>query len=135
MDGKYTTTTLGKPTTLTSEEEVALIHYIDYMHGRHFPLNLAQVKAFAWQIALRSGRKNKFGAEGPTEKWWRCFKARHPNVSMHVADNLDRGRHRMSNRNVYLRYFENIKPCINETISAVHLKIKHLDKKKKFIYK
>lgn len=65
----------GKPKTLTDEEEIALVNYITYMDSQCFPLTIIQIRAFAWEIAVRSGRKIQFKDEtGPTEKWWRDLK-------------------------------------------------------------
>ena len=42
------------------KEEKALISYIEYMAKQRFPLNIKQIKGFAWAIALKSEKKNKF---------------------------------------------------------------------------
>ena len=62
---------------LTQKEEKALISYIEYMAKQRFPLNIKQIKGFAWAIALKSERKKQFSKTGSSEEWWRGFKCRH----------------------------------------------------------
>ena len=43
------------------KKERALISYTEYMGKQRFPLNIKQIKDFAWAIALKSEReKNNF---------------------------------------------------------------------------
>jgi len=80
----------GPATTLTAEEETALLEYIRYSASRGFPMTKQICKAYAWSIGRASGRN--FNTEkGPSEKWWRGFKKRNPRLSLRTADRLDRG--------------------------------------------
>ena len=38
------------------------------MASHRFPLNIKQIRAYAWAILLRSGRPEKFCKTGPSEK-------------------------------------------------------------------
>ena len=89
---------VGRPTYLTETEESSLIGYIKYMASHRFPLNIKQIRAYAWAILLRSGWPEKFCKTRPFEKWWRGFKKRHhEDITLQKPDNLDRGRAGMAN--------------------------------------
>ncbi|VDI43001.1 Hypothetical predicted protein [Mytilus galloprovincialis] len=45
---------MGASTVLTSEDEISLVNYIEYMAQRGFPLSVSQVIGFAWCIAQES---------------------------------------------------------------------------------
>ena len=105
---------VGHPTILTPEEESSLKNYIFYMASHAFPLNIKQIKGFAWALLIRSGREKQFKERGPTEKWWRGFKKRHPELSLRTPDSLDRGRSRMANENVVKSHFNTLKKTLQE---------------------
>ena len=46
---------VGHPTKLAPKEESSLKNYIFYMASHAFPLNIKQIKGFAWAILIRSG--------------------------------------------------------------------------------
>ena len=100
---------VGHPTKLTPEEESSLKNSIFYMASHAFPLNIKQIKGFAWPILIRSGREKQFKEGGPTEKWWRGFKKRHPDLSLRTLNSLDRGQSRMANENVVKSHFNTLK--------------------------
>ena len=61
-----------------------------YMAERGFPLTRTMVKAFAWAIAKRSGRGDRFHAEyGPVDHWWALFKKHHPQLALRQTDSLE----------------------------------------------
>ena len=84
------------------------------MASHAFPLNIKQIKGFAWALLIRSGREKQFKERGPTEKWWRDFKKRHPELSLRTPDSLDRGRSRMTNENVVKSHFNTLKKTLQE---------------------
>ena len=88
---------MGASTVLTSKDEISLVNYIEYMAQRGFPLSVSQVIGFAWCIAKEHPGARVFNESGPTEKWWRGFKKRQPEVSLKRPDPLDRGRAAMGN--------------------------------------
>lgn len=63
----------GPSTVLTKEEEDGLASYLAYMAQRGFPLTQTLSKAFAWPIAVQSGKDDCFGKEGPSEYLWGVF--------------------------------------------------------------
>lgn len=65
-------------------------------------------------IAQGANKRHVFGPNGPSEKWWRGFKGRHPDISLRRPDQLDRGRTRMANENVVREYFELLDTVIKE---------------------
>ena len=71
------------------EEEIILVHYIEYMSTRGFP-----IKAYAWAIGKKrqGGKGDPFGASGPSNNWCKGFKKRHPDLKKRIPDNLDRAR-------------------------------------------
>ncbi len=98
LRNKYAGTKVGRPTELTSEEESALIYYIQYMASIAAPLTVNQIKIFAWDIAKKHRGTGFNKDEGPGDTWWNCFKKRHhKDITIRVADTLDRGRSRMAN--------------------------------------
>ena len=55
-----------RDTVLTDKEEEALCSYLIYMAERGFPLTRRMVMAFAWAVALRSGKDRCFNSDlGP----------------------------------------------------------------------
>ena len=58
----------GRDTIFSPTEEKALSNYLVNMAERGFPLMCSMVMAFAWAIALRSGKGSHFNPElGPGE--------------------------------------------------------------------
>ena len=76
----------GPSTALTQEEESELA-------DNGFPLTANMARGFAWAVSLRSSAHGRFNEElGPGKHWWSNFRARHPELSLHTADNLKRSR-------------------------------------------
>ena len=83
----------GPSTVLTAREEDALASYLLYMAERGFPLTSNMARGFAWAVSLRSGTSDRFNEEtGPGKHWWSNFRARHPELTLRTADNLERSR-------------------------------------------
>ena len=80
----------GPSTVLTKEEEDGLVSYLVYMAQRGFPRNFT--KAFAWAIAVRSGKADRFGKEGPSENWWTGFRHHHLELTLRKVDKLEQSR-------------------------------------------
>ena len=89
------------------KKEKALISYIEYMGKQQAPLNIKQIKDFAWAIILKSERKKQFPKTGPSEKWWRGFKGRHKDV-------IALRKPRMANKNVMMNHFQTLKDLLVE---------------------
>ena len=106
-------TTPGPSTVLTTEEEDALESYLIYMAQRGFPLTRTMTKAFAWAIAKRSGKADRFNPEyGPSEHWWTNFRKRHPRLTLRTTDKLERSRAEALSPEIVKEYFETLKPIL-----------------------
>ena len=97
----------GSDTVLTAEEEKALCTYLIYMAEKGFPLTRTMVMAFAWAVAIRSGKAHRFNPDlGPGNHWWSNFRQRHPEITLRKVDKLDRSRAECLNPVVVKEYFE-----------------------------
>lgn len=103
----------GGKTALTPTEELSLENYIKYMAERAFPLTVDQVKAMAHAISKKV-ESHAFGPAGPTEKWWRGFRHRHPTLSLRRPDPLDRGRACMTSENIIKDYFKTLNDVLTQ---------------------
>ena len=95
----------GGNTKLSSEDETVLAKYITYMASIGHPLNVGEVKLFAWSIAKRSATPNCFGKNGPSNKWWLGYKRRHEEITLRRPDKLDRKRNAMARTSVIDSHF------------------------------
>ena len=84
------------------------------MASINHPLSIPTVKAFAWSIAEKSQRPNRFNTEtGPGDKWYNNFKKRN-NLTNRKPDSIDCGRSRMANITVYKQHFTLLEKIIND---------------------
>lgn len=105
----------GPSTALTVEDESALATYLLYMAEHGFPLTSSMAVAFAWAVSLRSGSQGRFNLEtGPGRHWWRCFRSRHPELTLRTADNLERSRANALTREVVDNYFDCLKVVLEQ---------------------
>ena len=105
----------GPSTVLTAREEDALASYLLYMAERGFPLMSNMARAFAWAVSMRSGTSDRFNEEtGPGKYWWGNFHARHPELTLRTADNLERSRASALTKEVVDGYFETLKCTLEE---------------------
>ena len=103
---KDSTRGAGGSTFLTADQEKDLCNYIEYRAQRAFPLTIQNIISYAWCIDKKTGQ-NKFGPNGPSERWWLGFKARHPEaIKLRKPDSLDRGRALFSTVNNLRHYFQ-----------------------------
>ena len=102
----------GGRTTLSEEDEEVLVQYVLYMASIGHPLTVADVKCFAWSVGKRSSNPLCFTENGPSEKWWRGFKSRHPRITLRKADKLDRRRKAMSKPSVMHNHFDQLKQVL-----------------------
>ena len=96
----------GPSTVLTSEEEASLVAYLLYMAQHGFPLTPTMTKAFAWAIAIRSGKGHRFSDVGPSMHWWTNFRRRHPQLTLRKMDNLERSRAECLTPEIVNDYFD-----------------------------
>ena len=105
----------GPKTVLSRVEEESLVHYLSYMADRGFTLTRTMVKAFAWAVAKRAGKGDRFNAEfGPGEHWWFNFKKRHRKVTLRRTDMLERTRAEALNPDILSEYFEDLGKTLDE---------------------
>ena len=105
----------GANTVLTVEEEKALCTYLIYMAERGFPLTRTMVMAFAWAIAIRSGKAHRFNPDlGPGNHWWCNFRQHHPEITLRKVDKLDRSRAECLDPNVVREYFELLRKTLSD---------------------
>jgi len=112
---RWKTTTPGRPTELSADEETALIDYIKFMATIAQPLTVPGIKAFAWAILKRHNNScfNKETGLGYT--WWDSFKKRHQDErTLRKLDKLDRGRSRIANQTVMDQHFDLLKKTLDE---------------------
>ncbi len=105
----------GGTTALSGEDEEALVQYILYMASIGHPLTVADVKCFAWSVGKRSSNPLCFTENGPSDKWWRGFKRRHPRITLRKADKLDRRRKAMSKPSVMNNHFDQLKEVLENS--------------------
>lgn len=104
---------MGPSTALTLDEDTSLVHYIEYMAKRGFPLSITQILGYAFCIAKERGKGDIFKKSGPSKKWWRGFKKRHPNLGLRRPDALDRGRAGWSSVESLREYFKLLKDTMD----------------------
>ncbi|XP_053389532.1 uncharacterized protein LOC128552508 [Mercenaria mercenaria] len=92
---------------LTIEEENALVQFIQHQARQGFPMTRSMVRCYVREIVRRSGRETAMNLEsGPSDKWFRALKKRHPELSERTPECLDRARCRMSNQETMNGWFE-----------------------------
>ena len=87
MDAK-----IGRPPVLGDEHEAALVRYIHYMADHRYPITRTHVIGLAWAIVLRQGNECFNRSTGPSLKWWRGFRDRHPEFFLRKPELVDHGR-------------------------------------------
>ena len=103
----------GRPPVLGEENEKALVRYITYMAEHRYPVTKKQVIGLAWAISLEKN-KECFLKHGPTNKWWRCFRQRHKDLTMRKPENIDAGRFKNATPEVIDSYFALLKETMEK---------------------
>ncbi|KAK3105870.1 hypothetical protein FSP39_007466 [Pinctada imbricata] len=113
----------GPAQELTNEEESAIVEYAKYLANRGFPMTRSIVRQFVISVVKKSGRTSRFNLEkGPSDKWFRTFFAKHPELTEREPEAQDRSRNRMSNPVVMKQYFDLLK----ETVDRLQVKPQHI---------
>jgi len=99
-------------TVLSKEEEDALVAYLVHTAKQRFPLTPKMTTAFAWAIAIRAGKADRFSKAGPSKNWFTCFRKRYPQLSLRKVDNLERTRAEALNPEVVSNYFDLVEKTI-----------------------
>ena len=105
---------LGNQPALTATEEGTIEKYILYMHQQRFPVTRHQVMGLAWAVDMKKESPAFNVTTGPSLKWWRGFKSRHPNLTLRTAEAVDRGRVENANPDVFNDYFTQLGEIIDE---------------------
>ena len=88
--------------------------YFVHMAEHGFPLTHTMTKAFAWAIAKRSGKDDRFNPEtGPGEHWSVNFRKRYQNLTLGKADKLEHSRAKPLNPEVIKEYFDLLKAMLD----------------------
>ena len=106
--------TYGGRTALSTDDENVLVEYIKYMGAVGHPLNVSEIKAFAWSVGKRSSNPECFGENGPSKNWWGAFQKRHPALTLRKPDKLDRRRKQTGKRSVVKKHFDALKKALVE---------------------
>lgn len=114
LNGRYTTTINGPAPILTDEEEKALVSYMKYLAQQGFPMTREMVRKYIISIYRTNGRNPSFNMEtGPSNKWFKKFLKRNPDINERKPEGQDRSRHRMSNPQVMDQYFDLLTSEVN----------------------
>ena len=92
------TSHVGKPTSLTTEDESALASYLIDMADRGFGKDVCEIRV----IAAKMSTNSKFRA---TTQWWQRFKRRHSELSRRRAQGFERLRAIAMNPSLIKHYF------------------------------
>ena len=86
------------------------------MAERGFPLTCTMVIVFAWAVAIRSGKADRFNPDvGPGDHWWANFCKRHPQLTLRKVDKLDRSRAKCLDPKIVEEYFNMLKKTLLES--------------------
>lgn len=68
----------------STAEETELVSYLQLMEGRLFGLTSIDLRKIAYQLAVKNNKKNNFSQKKEIAgyDWYRCFMARHPELSL-----------------------------------------------------
>ncbi|XP_062588917.1 uncharacterized protein LOC134250567 [Saccostrea cucullata] len=101
---------------LTTKQEESLVNYIKYCAERAFPLTRKMIKAFVREIIDKEGNSliNVNTVSGPSDKWFRGFLKRHPDIALRTPDSIDRGRYGMANSTVMRDHFQLLEKCLTD---------------------
>ena len=104
---------MGRPVVLGSETEETLVKYISYAAEQRYPITRRQVIGLAWAISLERGQ-DCFNSHGPSLKWWRGFKKRHPEVALRKQETVDKGRVSNATPEIINDYFNTLQHIIDD---------------------
>lgn len=103
---------------LTHNQETSLVQYVKYCAERAFPLTRKMIKAFAREMIIKEqSQDNELTVNvnyGPSNKWFRGFMKRHPELRIRTPDSIDRGRYGMANTTVINNHFQLLEKCLKD---------------------
>ncbi|XP_055602152.1 uncharacterized protein LOC129750957 isoform X2 [Uranotaenia lowii] len=90
----------GKPTVLSNEEEAKIVHHIQQMERKGFPITkpglLMRIKSFIKE----NKRETPFRNGIPGRKWYESFMKRHPELSERIPEAVSQASSRVSENNI-----------------------------------
>lgn len=98
---------VGRKPALTADEEEAIERYCMYMSNHNFPITRSNVIGLAWALAVRDGKKC-FTEGGPSLKWWRGFRDRHPQLRLRKTEFIDKDRSENAVSDAINEYFDSL---------------------------
>ena len=105
-------TKMGRPVVLGEQNEKALLRYIKYTADHRYPVTRSQVLGLAWAISIE--KQMECFQRGPSLKWWRGFKRRHPQLTLRKAESVDRGRVANATSEIINDYFDSLEAILEE---------------------
>ena len=97
----------GRASTQSKADEEYLVNYMKYLAGQGFPMTRCIARQYIIAMVKRRNTDTQFNLEkGPSDKWFRKFVKRHPELAERKPETLDRSRGRMSNVTVVDQYFK-----------------------------
>ena len=111
---------IGRPPAIADEE--AIVRYCVYLAEHRYPVTRGQVIALAWAVSLRENQ-DAFGGGGPSLKWWRGFRKRHPELTLRKPEYIDRGRFGNATDDIINDYFTTLEKTLksNGLLDKPHL--------------
>jgi hypothetical protein len=101
----------GRDTKLTAIEELALVLWILLCARLRFPVTKRMILIKASEIAALSGRP--FRKDRPSDKWWKAFKTRHPEVRLRRVKALSKQRSAAATRDMLNTFYADLQWLIN----------------------
>lgn len=93
---------------LTTEEEKKLYHYVLDMCDMGYGLSVEDVRAIAFQIAEKSGRKHPFKDGNAGRDWYIGFCRRHPTLALRKPEALSYMRAKCTTSQVVEDFLRNL---------------------------
>ncbi|XP_059073557.1 uncharacterized protein LOC131874281 [Cryptomeria japonica] len=109
--GLTTTKRRGPPTILSLEEELEIVDWCKDMAQLGHGLEIIQLKLHVAHIC--ETRPNPFKNGFPGRSWWTGFRKRHPDLTIRVAEGLDRDRAVMLRPSIMTDFYDNLEKLYN----------------------
>jgi hypothetical protein len=103
------------------EEEASLVNYLRYLSDRALPVSTHTALLFAKMVAIKVGKIDRFGPDGPTSGWFKTFYARHKDeIKLRKPSYIDRGRVAAASERVVRHHTEKLKKEIDDGKVEAH---------------
>jgi len=88
-------TRLGRPTALSTEDELAAAKWARFMAAAGFPVTCQGLLEAIGNSLRKAGKSYLFMGTKPSTGWWAKFKKRH-NLTLRTPEDLDRGKYEVT---------------------------------------